>query len=139
MANRERLNRMGNSAFVIIRPEERRVVQGKFAGTKRQIICDERTPTETLVSGVVHVIQPGGKVPLHYHHIEEFQFIVSGNAIARDAQGNEYPIQTGTAIYCGAGPEGAHEYENVGPGPLAILFVFPSEGGVYPDIIVASG
>ncbi|HZQ09831.1 MAG TPA: cupin domain-containing protein [Anaerolineae bacterium] len=126
-------------AFFIIRPDERRTVQGKFAGTRREIICDEATPTDNLVTGVVHVIQRGGKVPLHHHPIEEFQFIVSGQAIARDAQGNEYPIQAGTAIYCRPGPEGAHEYENVGPEPLAILFVFPNQGGIFPEILEGKG
>lgn len=130
---------MGNQSFFIIRPDERRVVKGKFAGTVREVISDADTPTDSLVTGVVHVIQPGGKVPLHHHHIEEFQFIVSGNAIARDARGNEYPITAGTGIYCRPGPEGAHEYENVGPEPLAILFVFPNQGGVFPEILEGAG
>lgn len=130
---------MPDRAFVIISPSERRTVVGKFAGTVRQMICDSETPTDHLVTGIVQVIDPGGRIPLHHHHIEEFQFIVSGTGIARDAQGNEYLISEGTSIYCRPGPEGAHEYENTGADSLKILFVFPSRGGTFPEVIDGAG
>lgn len=126
---------MNDQSFFIIQPGERRLVQGKFAGTVRQMFCDAATPTDNLVSGIVQVLEPGGKIPLHHHHVEEFQFIVNGSGIARDGNGNEYSIGPGSAIYCRPGPAGAHEYENTGAQALEILFVFTSRAGVFPEIV----
>jgi quercetin dioxygenase-like cupin family protein len=127
---------MSVQGFFLLRPTEGRVVHGKFAGTVRQIICDADTPTDNLVAGVVRVLQPGGKIPLHHHHIEEFQFVLSGNCIAQDARGNKYDVTAGVSIYCRPGQDGAHGFKNTGEDPLEILFVFPNWGRVFPQIIV---
>ncbi len=127
---------MTQKAFFLIRPSGRRLIQGLFPGTRRQLICDDETPTIKLVTGIVELIEPGCIIPLHYHHIEEFQYVLSGNGLARDGQGNEYPVSVGTSVYCRPGVQGAHEFENNGREPLEILFVFPSEGGKFPDVEV---
>jgi quercetin dioxygenase-like cupin family protein len=125
---------MGRKSFVCIYPEDRKPSQARFDGTRREIICDETTPTDRLVSGVVELVAPGCIINLHYHDIEELQFILFGSGVARDADSNEYPLFPGASVYCAPGPEGAHEFENTGDTPLGILFVFPSEGGKFPGI-----
>lgn len=127
---------MTQEAFFLFRPSERRLVQGKFSGTNRRMICDSETPTNNLVTGTIEIVEPGGRIPLHYHSVEEFQFVTSGEGVARDGRGREYPVSAGTAVYCRPGSEGAHEFENTGKGPLEILFVFSSEGGKFPQIEV---
>jgi mannose-6-phosphate isomerase-like protein (cupin superfamily) len=127
---------MSQEAFFVINPPGHRLVQEKFSGTVRRMICDETTPTDNLVTGVVRIMEQGGRIPLHYHHVEEFQFIQGGQGLVRDRLGNEFPIAVGSCVYCRPGPEGAHEFENVGSEPLAIVFVFTSPGGKFPEIIV---
>ena len=127
-----------DQSFFCIQPADRRWVTGLFTGTRRGLIADEQTPTLGLVTGVVELLDPGRKIDLHHHEVEEFQYIVSGTGLARDAHGTKYPVAPGTCVYCRPGPEGAHEFENTGQDPLVILFVFSSPGGRFPAIHVVN-
>ena len=121
--------------FLVMQPSERRWSKPTIVGTQRWLICDEQTPTASMLAGVVELPEQGSKVPMHYHSTnEELQYIVSGSGVVRDAEGNEYPLKPGTCVYCGPGPKCAHEFENTGDESLVILFVYSSPGGKAPDV-----
>ncbi len=102
-------------------------------GMRRKVLVDEQTPTNSLISGFI-VLDPGAKIPLHYHDIEELQFIVYGYGTIRDIDGTERPARAGTFLYCPSGPNGAHEFDNTGDLPLSLIFVYPSPGGKAPPL-----
>jgi mannose-6-phosphate isomerase-like protein (cupin superfamily) len=79
-------------------------------------------------------MDPGEELVLHYHEIEELQFIISGSGIVGDIDGEEYPVEAGSFLYCPAGINGAHSYHNNGRKPLSFLFVYPSPGGKRPSL-----
>lgn len=123
--------------FLCMQPSDRRPCEPTLPGARRWLICDEQTPTLSLLVGVVELPERGSTIPLHYHpSVEEFQYIVSGSGVVWDAEGNEYPLSPGTCIYCGPEPKGAHGYKNTGNSPLVILFIYPSAGGKAPDYVV---
>ena len=125
---------MNKPHFLCIAPSDRRLMQSRFPGTRRTIICDSETPTTHLVAGVVELLEPGCIINMHYHSVEELQYIVSGSGVVRDGEGNEYPVSPGTSVYCAPGAQGAHEFQNCGQEPLVILFAFPVPGGHFPQI-----
>jgi uncharacterized cupin superfamily protein len=87
------------------------------------------------MAGIVELSSQGDTIPMHYHReTEELQYIVSGSGVVRDNEGNEYPVEAGTAVYCGAGSQSAHEFENTENRPLIVLFIYPSLGGSSPDV-----
>jgi mannose-6-phosphate isomerase-like protein (cupin superfamily) len=62
--------------------------------------------------------EPGTVEQLHWHPIEAYYFVISGRAIVRDLQGNEYEAGPGTSIYAPPGIAGAHEWEIMEPTQL---------------------
>ncbi|MEX1296091.1 MAG: cupin domain-containing protein [Candidatus Limnocylindrales bacterium] len=94
------------------------------------IVCDRSTPGAGLFGVMVAI---GGDIPLHYHSMMEFQFVLSGTGLALDADGGEVPIAPGGTVLSPAGPAGAHGFRNTGPLPLTLLCVYPSPGGATPD------
>jgi len=106
---------------------------GKW-GTILKIVCDEKTPTESLMVGVV-TINSNMKITAHYHNIEELQYILYGKGIVYDRKGKGYSIKQGDFVYCPSKEIGAHSFENTGNEPFVILYVYPSPGGKSPDVI----
>lgn len=94
------------------------------------IVCDRTTPGAGLFGVMVAI---GGDIPLHYHSMMEFQFVLSGTGLALDADGGEDPIAPGGTVLSPAGPAGAHGFRNTGPLPLTLLCVYPSPAGANPD------
>jgi len=94
------------------------------------IVCERHTPGADLFGVMVAI---GGDIPLHYHSMMEFQFVLSGTGLALDADGGETPIAPGGTVLSPAGPAGAHGFRNTGPLPLTLLCVYPSPGGATPD------
>lgn len=76
---------------------------------KPLIGCPER-PSERLRVSVGN-FEPGTHEQLHWHAVEGFYYVISGNAIVRDYNGKEYEVGPGTAIYAPAGLAGAHEWQ----------------------------
>jgi uncharacterized cupin superfamily protein len=75
----------------------------------------------------------GGDIPLHYHSMMEFQYVVSGSGLALNADGAEIPISAGGTVISPAGRAGAHGFRNLGRLPLTLLCLYPSPGGATPD------
>jgi len=48
---------------------------------------------------------------LHWHPIEALYYVISGHAVVRDIEGNEYEVRAGSLVYAPAGIEGAHEWQ----------------------------
>ena len=91
----------------------------------------ERSTAGTDLFGVAVAI--GGDIPLHYHSMMEFQYVVSGNGLALNADGAAIPISAGGTVISPAGPAGAHGFRNLGRLPLTLLCLYPSPGGATPD------
>jgi len=91
----------------------------------------ERSTPGADVFGVSVAI--GGDIPLHYHSMMEFQYVVSGTGLALTADGAEIPISPGGTVVSPAGPAGAHGFRNLGRLPLTLLCLYPSPGGATPD------
>ncbi len=76
---------------------------------RRLIGCPE-IPTDRLRVGHA-TYTPGSKEALHWHPIEAFYYILSGQAVVRDIEGNEFEVSVGSFLYCPPGIAGAHEWE----------------------------
>jgi uncharacterized cupin superfamily protein len=94
------------------------------------IVLDRRTPGADLFGVAVAI---GADIPLHFHSMMEFQFVLAGTGLALDADGGETAIAPGGTVLSPAGPAGAHGFRNTGPLPLTLLCVYPSPGGATPD------
>ena len=94
------------------------------------IVCDRTTAGADLFGVMVAI---GGDIPLHYHSMMEFQYVISGTGLALDADGHEIPIAPGGTVLSPSGPAGAHGFRNTGVLPLTLLCVYPSPGGATPD------
>jgi uncharacterized cupin superfamily protein len=94
------------------------------------IVCDRTTPAADLFGVMVAI---GGDIPLHYHSMMEFQYVISGTGLGLDADGGEIPIAPGGTVLSPAGPAGAHGFRNTGALPLTLLCIYPSPGGATPD------
>ena len=94
------------------------------------LMLEQTTPGADLFAVSVAI---GGRIPLHYHSMMEFQFVISGTGSALDADGGETPISAGGTVLSPAGPTGAHGFQNTGPLPLTLLCIYPSPGGATPD------
>ncbi len=102
------------------------------AGSTVALAFDGEIPDAGLYGGT-NTLDPGSRIPIHWHSIPEFQYIVTGEGRALDAAGAGVPVGAGSCVYSPAGAAGAHGFENTGPVPLVILFLYPSPGGARPD------
>lgn len=80
----------------------------------------------------VEMLAIDGSVPLHYHPVFAFHYVVSGIGASVDADGFETAIGPGGRVLSPAGPSGAHAYRSVGGMPLQMLVAFPSPNGYRP-------
>jgi quercetin dioxygenase-like cupin family protein len=55
--------------------------------------------------------EPGTYEQLHWHPIEACYYVISGHAIVRNIEGDEFEVGAGSIIYAPAGIAGAHEWE----------------------------
>ena len=70
----------------------------------------ERVPTDRIRVGLA-TYAPGRVEQLHWHPIEALYFVVSGHAIVRNFEGQEFEAGPGTVIYAPAGIAGAHGWK----------------------------
>jgi len=77
--------------------------------TKRLVGCPE-VPTDRVRVAFASY-EAGAIEELHWHPIEAFYYVISGHAIVRNIEGDEYHAGPGTAIYAPPGIAGAHEWE----------------------------
>ena len=109
---------------------------GAEYGAIEKVFFDAKTRTIHSSTGIT--ICTGGeksKIPMHYHNCETSHYVLYGNGIMKSADGNKHHIKPGDAIYCGPGPEGAHNFENVDEFPLAILWTHAYPEGTREDTV----
>ena len=78
--------------------------------TMKWLVGHEAVPADRIRVGLA-TYAPGRVEQLHWHPIEALYFVISGHAIVRDFEGNEYEAGPGTTIYAPAGIAGAHGWE----------------------------
>ena len=108
-------------ARIIVREEE-------IEGEKRQpprvskILISEHTVGATKISMGTNVTEVGSRIPLHTHtDSEEAMFVIQGRG-KLVADGKEYDLYPGTAIYSPLGVE--HEIINAGTEPFKIVWAY---------------
>lgn len=80
----------------------------------------------------IFCLEPGAVLDLHYHDVEEVQYLLYGTAVVTDANGQETTVAPDYSVYCAAGERGAHGFRNNGSLPVGILCFFPSLHGAVP-------
>jgi len=88
-------------------PSGKGVCEGQ---TTKQLVGTAEQPSDRIRTTLA-TYTPGAIEPLHWHPIEAFYFVISGHAIVRDIEGNEFPVGPGSYIYAPPGIAGAHEWE----------------------------
>ena len=95
---------------------------GRSPLTSGQRLVTYQTGAERISSGVTR-FAPGGKVPLHYHNVEEQVTIIEGEAVAI-IDGQRHILHAYDTTYVPAGVP--HHFMNESQGPMAILYIYPS-------------
>jgi len=113
-----------------VAPERFRGAPPSYPATSIARLLDDRDPGAELYAALISIER---EVPLHFHPVLEFQYVLIGSGVALDADGQETPIGPGGAVLSPAGPAGAHGFKNTGSLPLTMLCVFPAPGGVPPS------
>jgi quercetin dioxygenase-like cupin family protein len=67
-------------------------------------------------------VAPGGNTPKHSHSYEHEVFVLEGEGIVLDSQG-EHRISEGVAVY--VAPDEIHQFRNTGSRPLKFLCLIP--------------
>ena len=112
----------------VIHPTERVPREVRFPGTRAETIVNHLTPTNGFVVSCVS-LDPGGRTRMHYHHVDTFEFVLSGSARVHDQHGNSEVITADTALYYPGGPESAHSWETLGSVPVTFLFLYSAPPG----------
>lgn len=67
-------------------------------------------PSERINVGLA-TFAAGTHEHLHWHMIETFHYVLSGQAVVRDIEGNSYTVSAGDVVYGPPGLRGAHEWD----------------------------
>jgi len=78
--------------------------------TMKQLVGFAELPTDRIRVSLA-TYEAGSHEELHWHPIEAFYFVISGQATVRDIEGKEYEVGPGSFVYAQAGFAGAHEWE----------------------------
>ena len=124
-----------SAVTVHLPPSSWRARPDGFAGTSVALVVDVAVDGADLYGGVIE-IDPGTRVPLHFHRRGELQFVLSGRGFMLQPSGRETAVGPRSAVFSPAGRAGAHGFRAVGRAPLAILFLYGSPGGKRPWIAV---
>jgi quercetin dioxygenase-like cupin family protein len=95
---------------------------GRSPLTRGQRLVTYETGAERISSGVTR-FEPGAKIPLHYHNVEEQVTIIEGEAVAI-IDGERLTLRAYDTTYVPAGVP--HHFMNESAGPMAILYIYPS-------------
>ena len=96
--------------------------EGRSPLTKGQRLVTHETGAQNLSTGVTR-FDPGAKIPLHYHNVEEQVTIIEGEALAI-IDGERHNLHTYDTTYVPAGVP--HHFMNESAAPMAILYIYPS-------------
>ena len=97
-------------------------------GVRTKRVC-EKGNAEHLLAGIMWW-DPGSKlagIQPHYHSVEEFQLVLSGNATLTDCNGEKHRLREGVMFHCPPGIGGVHGIENTSDLPMSLLFAYPTQ------------
>ena len=77
--------------------------------TIKDLVGNDERPTDRLAVASA-TIRAGTLEHLHWHLIEAFNYVISGQAVVRDVEGRSYDIGPGSMIYAPPGIAGSHEW-----------------------------
>jgi mannose-6-phosphate isomerase-like protein (cupin superfamily) len=103
-----------NSSLVIVNEENveaRPSARHPGMTTKRLIGVGTPHPTERVYS-VIAGYTAGAEEKLHWHLCEHAYYILEGNGVLKDIEGNHIDLRPGTLIYCPAGIGGSHAWRS---------------------------
>jgi len=123
--------------LTVIRSGLERHREPRVLGSTVAVLLDAAVPGSDMYAGF-NILAPGARIPLHWHSVGEFQFILSGTGLVVDSDGVETPVEPHSTVFSPRGESGAHGFINTGPLPLTILFAYSSPDGVSPDFNAVS-
>lgn len=104
------------------------VKESEIEGTKRipprvsKVLICNKTVGATRISMGVNITEVGSRIPLHSHeNQEEAMYVISGKG-KLIADGEEYELTPGTAIFSPVGVK--HEIVNTGDEPFKIVWAY---------------
>ncbi len=98
--------------------------EGRAPLTRGQRLVTHDTGAQNISSGVTP-FEPGAKIPLHYHNVEEQVTVIEGEAVAI-VDGERHVLHPYDTTYVPAGTP--HHFMNESDAPMAIHCTY---GGVY--------
>ena len=82
--------------------------------SQKQLAGSAENPTESITVRLAS-FETGTHEPLHWHLVEAFYYVISGQAMMKDIEGKTYEIGPGSVIYGPPGIEGSHSWEVTEP------------------------
>ena len=95
-----------------------------------QRLVTKEVGAQNITSGISR-FQPGARIPLHYHDIEEQVTIIEGRAVAI-IDGQRVELDTYDTTYVPAGVK--HHFMNESDAPMAIIYFYPTPNAVRHDL-----
>ena len=96
--------------------------QGRSPLTRGQRLVTKEVGAASITSGLTR-FEPGAKIPLHYHNVEEQVTIVEGDAVAI-IDGERVELRAYDTTYVPAGVP--HHFMNESNARMAILYIYPT-------------
>lgn len=89
--------------------EKKKVLMEGASGAWKQLPLGsaDGTPVYSLR---VFTVEPGGHTPFHNHPYEHMNFVIEGEGVLADENGNEYPLRSGD--FALVNPDEKHQYRN---------------------------
>ena len=98
--------------------------QGYTAVTKQVVLGPEDGSDEIVLR--YFSVTAGGATPYHSHDFPHLVKVESGQGVAVDADGNEYPLAADDYVYVEANE--VHNFKNTGDGPFDFICLVPLRG-----------
>jgi len=93
-------------------------------GASRQLVLGTPDGVPTF-SFRVFSLEPGGHTPRHSHVSEHLNYVLEGEGVLVDPEGNERPLAAGDFAFVSPGE--LHQFRNAGAGVFRFLCAVPKE------------
>lgn len=95
---------------------------GRSPLTRSQRLVTKEVGASSITSGLTR-FEPGARIALHYHNVEEQVTIIEGDAVAI-IDGERVELRAYDTTYVPAGVP--HHFMNESSAPMAILYMYPT-------------
>ena len=127
----------GDIGSSIIARSGRRRRDSLFPGSAVEVIVDSSIAGANLYGGT-NTLRPDATIPLHWHVTSEVQYVLKGRGLLLRDQGEPLPVYEGDCVFSPAGRRASHGFYNDGEDDLVILFFYPSDAGLRPQLRIMS-